>query len=255
MTPRCGFADAPRAGEIYEIFQHKEARATLARIWRGKHGQEKRGREIWNLLVTAFEAGLLVKNNRAFSIASMWLLFPATSAVKTYDDNFQDLQASGTNLTYLRTTLLPLMIAARDRLFASPERPVEVLKEFYENRKRAFFDRGIAKPSPPVTIETQSETQAGASVPPLIRDAPDNVTDNVTDDTDDVAAASVDLLVGEIEARIEKLLPLCNHADWMDAEYKNHLVARLEGIARGSARLAKLLPSSNNQPTGRDEPT
>ena len=200
MTARCKFAEAPRAEEIYEIFQHKEARATLARIWCGK-----RGKEIWDLLVTAFDAGLLVKNDRAFSTASMWLLFPSTSAVKPYNDSLQNLQAPGADLHYLRNVLLPLMVDCRDKLMADPERPVEILKEFYENRKRAFFTRD-AKPSP--TIETQASTSAETS--PLISSP---------------SVASVDLLVGEIESRIEKLAQLCVGS--MDIASRQRLVDRL----------------------------
>ena len=197
MTARCKFAEAPRAEEIYEIFQHKEARATLARIWTGK-----RGKEIWDLLVTAFEAGLLVPNNRAFSTASMWLLFPSTSAVKAYNDSLQDLQAPGAGLSYLKKTLLPLMADCRDKLMADPDRPVEILREVYENRKRLFFARS-EKPSSPVIEET-----------PLLSHAP----------SVDDPRVSMDQLVEEIESRIKKLAHLCGP---LDTASKQHLVDRL----------------------------
>ena len=148
---------------------------------------------------------VLVKNDRAFSTASMWLLFPSTSTVKAYNDSLQNLQAPGANLSYLRNVLLPLMVDCRDKLMADPERPVEILKEFYENRKRAFFTRD-AKPSP--AIETQASTSAETS--PLISSP---------------SVASVDLLVGEIESRIEKLAQLCVGS--MDIASRQRLVDRL----------------------------
>ena len=82
---------------------------------------------------------------------------------------------------------------------------MEILKEFYENRKRAFFTRD-AKPSP--AIETQASTSAETS--PLISSP---------------SVASVDLLVGEIESRIEKLAQLCVGS--MDIASRQRLVDRL----------------------------
>ena len=191
MTVRCGFAKAPRAEEIYEIFQHKEARATLARVWRGKCG-----REIWDLIVTALDGGLLAQNNRAFSTPSLWLLFPSAPAGKVYHDLW-DLQDPGANLSYIKNVLLPLMIDHRDKLLATPERAEEILTECVENRKRSII---------------RAET-------PLLSHTPDNAKSD--------SSASIDLLIGEIESRIEKLARL---RDSMDAAHKQRLVGLLDRL-------------------------
>ena len=220
MTVRCGFAQAPRAAEIYEIFQNKEARATLGRVWRGKRGQE-----IWKLIVTALNAGLLVKNGRAFSTASMLMLFPLAPVIKNYDD-LQD----PSQLSRVRDLLLPLMIDCRDELLANPERAAETLEEHYEGWKRSI----LASVTKPPAIETQASVDARAEVS-LLSHIPNNVPANIN--------PSIDLLVEEIESRIEKLAHLCGS---MDIAYKQRLAERLkESLAKIVSPAPELKTSSN----------
>jgi hypothetical protein len=222
MTCRTGFSKAPRAQELYEIFQNKEARSTLGRVWRGKHG-----REIWDLIVTALDAGLLVRNNRAFTTPSLWLLFPSTSAVKVYGD-FQDLQEPGANLSYIKNVLLPIMISHRDDLMANPDRAEETLTECMENRRRSFF-----------VIKTK-DTDARAETPLLSQHIP---TPDTPPNVDDINTC-VDLLVEEIESRIEKLAHLCGP---LDIEFKQGVVARLNESLIKIVLPAPDLTSSNDE--------
>ena len=202
ITVRCGFAKAPRAEEIYEIFQHKEARATLARVWRGKCG-----REIWDLIVTALDGGLLAQNNRAFSTPSLWLLFPSAPAGKVYHDLW-DLQDPGANLSYITNVLLPLMIDHRDKLLATPERAEEILTECVENRKRSILEHRYRTSAQTSVVAQITEQKPSASA-----------------DADASVDASIDQLVGEIESRIEKLAQLCIGS--MDIASRQRLVDRL----------------------------
>jgi len=119
MSDRCGFADAPRAEEFHAIFRSKDARATLGRIWQGKHGPA-----IWKLMIKARDAGLLVENDRSFRTASLLLLFPLLPVARKYD------LENPKHLALVRDIGLPAMIACRDKLLANPERAQEIVNEY-----------------------------------------------------------------------------------------------------------------------------
>jgi hypothetical protein len=201
MTVRCGFAKAPRATEIYAIFLNKEARATLGRVWRGKHGQK-----IWELLVKALDEGLLARNNRAFSTPSLWLLFPSTPAVKVFED-LDDLRDQN-QLSRVRDVVLPFMIDCRDKLMADPERAEEILTQCREDWKRSILEHCYRTSAQTSVVAQITEQKPSASA-----------------DADASVDASIDQLVGEIESRIEKLAQLCIGS--MDIASRQRLVDRL----------------------------
>src|SRR6516225_5942729 len=126
MTDRCGFADAPRAEEFHAIFRSKDARATLGRIWQGKHGPA-----IWKLMIKARDAGLLVENDRSFRTASLLLLFPLLPVARRHDLENPE------HLALIRDHYLPAMIACRDKLLANPERTQEIVNEYISLQKTA----------------------------------------------------------------------------------------------------------------------
>jgi len=145
MTVRCGFAQAPRAEEIYELFQNKEARATVGHIWHGKYGQD-----IWNLIVTALDAGLLVENDRAFSTASLWLLFPSLPRTGKYNLENPD------HLVFIRDDVLPAMIACRDKILTNLEQAQEIIKEYLLKITETTADT----PEPTESTTESTETTA-----------------------------------------------------------------------------------------------
>ena len=124
MTDRCGFADAPRAAEFYNLFRSKDARANLSRIWHGK-----RGRSIWALMIEALNAGLITENDRSFRTASLLLLFPSLPSTGNYDLENPE------HLGFVRDCVLPAIIACRDELLANPERTEEIVKEYFSRQE------------------------------------------------------------------------------------------------------------------------
>ena len=166
MTVRCGFAQAPRAEEIYELFQNKEARATVGHIWHGKYGQD-----IWNLIVTALDAGLLVENDRAFSTASLWLLFPSLPRTGKY--NLENPE----HLVFIRDGVLPAMIACRDKILTNLEQAQEIIKEYLLKITETTAD------TPKTTESTTESTETTAEDIEDIEDIEDTENIDTTETT------------------------------------------------------------------------
>ena len=122
------------------------------------------------------------------------------------------------------------MVHCRDALLATPERAEEILTERYENWKCSILASVAKQPA----IETQASVDARAEVP-LLSHIPNNVPANIN--------PSIDLLVEEIESRIEKLAHLCGS---MDIAYKQRLAERLkESLAKIVSPAPELKTSSN----------
>jgi hypothetical protein len=105
------------------------------------------------------------------------------------------------------------MIAARDELMANPEQAEEILTEHVENRKRSILTfKTDARAEAPLLSQHISDDDA-------VPNAPDNIH------------ASIDLLMGEIESRIENVAQLCDDGS-KDVEYRQRLVDRLTRFAK-----------------------
>ena len=120
LTQRSGFHDAPRAEEIAAVFKHRHTRATLSHVWQGRGGKQ-----IWELIVTALDAGLIMSTDKSVHAPTMALLLPSCSVsfTKQYDLSNQKVR------THVRDIVLPSMIACRDKLVAEPDRIREILSD------------------------------------------------------------------------------------------------------------------------------
>lgn len=125
LTSRSGFYDAPRAQEIAALFQG--AHNVLSRVWR-----ERAGKQIWKLLTTALDAGLITENNHAFGEPTLRLLFPLAPNGFSRRFNLSNLKQR----LRVENSVLPAMIACRDELMAEPENIERIIMR-YESEHRA----------------------------------------------------------------------------------------------------------------------
>jgi hypothetical protein len=120
ITERIGFHDAPLAAELYAVFLPK-TRTTLTKLWKSRGGKQA-----WDLIVTAYNAGLVVPNNLNAHEPTLALLFPTgpTGFMRQYQlDNHKQRG-------FIRDVLLPKMIICRGQLLAQPERIREILNAY-----------------------------------------------------------------------------------------------------------------------------
>lgn len=121
LSQRMAFSGAPRAEEIAKIFQNKKTRTTLGQMFK-----QRGGKQAWDMLLEALDAGLLVVNNNTLNQPTMALLFPA-SPPRGYTAQFNLLDPR--NREQVRDVILPAMIACRDRLLADPDRIRDIVNE------------------------------------------------------------------------------------------------------------------------------
>jgi hypothetical protein len=127
ITSKTGFYDAPRAQEIASKYLNKEGRSALSNIWK-----DRGGKQIWELLLSALDGGLLVENRRTSVMPTLALLFPL--APFPYARRFDLTQSAQRKI--VKDQVLPAMIACRDKLLAQPDLMREIMSE-YENGQRA----------------------------------------------------------------------------------------------------------------------
>jgi hypothetical protein len=126
VTKRSKMYGAPRADELASLFQNKKTRHMIARIW-----QSRGGKQIWELIISALDAGLITPNKRDIEKPNLALLFPSVPPIvaRGYDLSNQ------MERTRVRELLLPTMIACRDKLFAEPDRFREIISEHEKDQR------------------------------------------------------------------------------------------------------------------------
>jgi hypothetical protein len=125
ITSKTGFYEAPRAQEIAAKFTNKEARVDLSRIWK-----DRNGKQIWELIATALDGGLLVETARTNIAPTLQLLFPL--APTGYARRFDLTKLP--QRKQVKDQILPAMIACRDKLLAEPDRMREIMAEYEQER-------------------------------------------------------------------------------------------------------------------------
>ena len=124
---RSTYASAPRAEEIAKRFQNARGRDILAKVWT-KHGT---GKKIWDMLIVAYDAGLLVPNDTVLKFPTLRLLFPLAPNKYSMQFNLFDKK----QLAHVSETILPAMIACKDQLLADPERTQEIVNEYLKTKQ------------------------------------------------------------------------------------------------------------------------
>ena len=126
ITSKSGFYEAPRAQEIAAKFLNKDGRSVLSKIWK-----DRNGKQIWELITTALDGGLLVETTRTNISPTLNLLFPL--APFSYASRF-DL-TKPPQRKHVKDQILPAMIACRDKLLAEPKRMREIMAEYEHGRR------------------------------------------------------------------------------------------------------------------------
>jgi hypothetical protein len=148
VSHRSPLHDVPRVKEVYAIFSQANTRGTLNAL-KGKRAFAP----IWQLILTALDAGMLQPTHTKITEPNLRFLFPLGSG--RYCGKF-DLTDTKTR-EHVRDIMLPAMIACRDNLLAAPERMREILNEYERGRstqqQQAVIaeKRSVAVKSLPVT--------------------------------------------------------------------------------------------------------
>jgi hypothetical protein len=112
-------SDMRRVGEVFAIFTQQNTRGTLRKL-KGKHSLG----QIWKLILTALDAGLLQPTHTKIEQPNLRFLFPLAGG--RYCGKF-DLTDTKTR-EHVRDVLLPLMIQHKDVLFANPDGMEQILE-------------------------------------------------------------------------------------------------------------------------------
>lgn len=121
------YSNAPRAEELAALFDNKDGRGVLAKIWCGPGGKK-----VWKLLLTAVDAGLLISNSNTSDIPNLRVLFPLMPS-RGYASQFNLLDFR--QCERVRDVILPAMIACRDKLFANPEHTQQIVAAYLQEQR------------------------------------------------------------------------------------------------------------------------
>ena len=136
LTRSSGLFNVPRGDELASLFQSAKARATLSHVWHGRGGKQ-----IWELITKALDGGLITPNNQACVRPNLLLLFPGAppGIARQFDLTNQKER------TRINDTLLPNMIACRDKLLADPSRLKEILANHEREQRTQQQARAVAQ--------------------------------------------------------------------------------------------------------------
>jgi hypothetical protein len=118
VGPRHPLHKVRRVDEVFAIFSQANTRGTLNKL-KGKRGFG----QIWELILTALDAGMLQPTHTKIEHPNLRFLFPLGSG--RYCGRF-DLTDKKTR-EHVRDVLLPLMIQNKDALFARPDEVEQIL--------------------------------------------------------------------------------------------------------------------------------
>jgi hypothetical protein len=137
----------PRAAEVFAIFLNKNTRTALSTL-----KPRRDFAQIWQLILTALDAGIMIPTETEIRDANLRILFPTARGRYCARLDLTDKKTR----EHIRDHLLPLMIEHKEALFAQPDQIEKILED--AQRKRTADHRAA-------TI-AQRAVKAMASLPP-----------------------------------------------------------------------------------------
>jgi hypothetical protein len=124
LSSRSGFFGRPRAEEVQALY-NKPTRLVIAKAIRNASSTNE-AKEIWGMILTAIDHGLVVENNIVPQELTLRVLFPQGLRGFCMRFNLTDRA----DRRQVREVILPAMIANRDELLANPQRLEEIVKTY-----------------------------------------------------------------------------------------------------------------------------
>lgn len=109
-----------RVEDVLAVITHKDTRTTLNKL------KERRDfAQIWGLILKALDAGLIQPSNTKIAVPNLRLLFPFGSGRFYWRTDLTDKKTRD----HVSSTILPLMIAHKEALFAAPQNLEQIIAD------------------------------------------------------------------------------------------------------------------------------
>lgn len=125
----------PRASELAALCMNSNARTTIGNLVKGPGGKD-----IWELILAAMDAGFITKHNLGFKLPSLRVLFP--NAPLRYC-RLYNLSASR-DRNMVRDQIFPAALANRDAILAAPDQ-LEVIIKAHLRKANAISQQAVVQ--------------------------------------------------------------------------------------------------------------
>lgn len=126
LPHRSAFRGFDRGAEVHGIYRHQDCRTFIARSLK-----QSGGKQIWQMILTALDAGLLAPTNMVLSRLSLRLLFPDAPFGFCLRYDLTDSKQR----KHVRDILLPAAISNKDAILHDPNRIEEILADHHRQQQ------------------------------------------------------------------------------------------------------------------------